>query len=327
MAWPSHLRATDVRPSGGPIVGFQPHIKHLRERLLAARADQPDAQGRLPLHVAAWEGAPLDVIRQLHAEYPAAAWTSEPGSSWLPLHIALQANASPDVALALLEVHVPAASCTASNGWLALHIAARRGAADSVLAALLRANPAALRALSDVGDTPLALARKHGQHGAVQVLAEAEWRAEDERQQRARRATKLWWEASDEAQRRELSQRVSEDQKRLAQRLASADGVGEGMGAAGGDAEMFERELSALRQTVDKERGEREQLQEALKQEQAERERLQSELDQANASPAPKKEPSGDVGDWKRCTSKKNGAPFWYNKKTKKSTWSDPAQG
>ena len=29
-------------------------------------------------------------------------------------------------------------------------------------------------------------------------------------------------------------------------------------------------------------------------------------------------------GEWTKHTSKKNGRTYWYNKKTKKSSWTDP---
>ena len=77
--------------------------RQLLQAAAEGKAAVRDEQGRLPLHVAAWHGAPLDVVRALLTAHPEAAAVAAEGSEgWLPLHIALQAKASPAVVAALL---------------------------------------------------------------------------------------------------------------------------------------------------------------------------------------------------------------------------------
>ena len=101
--------------------------------------------------------------------------------------------------------------------------------------------------------------------------------------------------------------------------------------------EEAQQTMQAMKERLEHEASERQRLQEQLEQEKAQREELQRALDEASAAASASKEKKkkkkaaatepaegeGNPADWKRHTSK-SGKPYWYNKKTKKSSWKDP---
>ena len=98
---------TDIMLTASPpLRAFQHLDEAARQReLLRAAAEQPpdrpiDEQGHLPLHLAAWHSAPPPVIESLVGAHPEAAGTTASQSDWLPLHIALQAEADLAVSVA-----------------------------------------------------------------------------------------------------------------------------------------------------------------------------------------------------------------------------------
>ena len=68
------------------------------------RASERDFVGWLPLHWAAFKGAPLEVVRALLDAYPQGAQTTS-SRGWLPLHLAASKGAPLEVVQALLDVH------------------------------------------------------------------------------------------------------------------------------------------------------------------------------------------------------------------------------
>ena len=335
---------------GGPsIADFSSPVRaaerQLQQRLLATAADphsaqQRDSQGRLPLHVAVWHGAPAHVIEALLNTYPDAAREAMPSSAWLPLHIALQAKADATVIHALLEAHPAAAQCAAAYGWLPLHIAARRGAAREVVEELHRACETAAAARAESGDTPFDLARKYGQIDAATVLEGIRRQAEEaERAQAAKRERQAWKDA-DAAQQRALEALVEarREEQRLAQRL-----VPEESGAPAHNAVPLAELREAaedLKHKLEDEQAQRERAEAALAELQQRVEQNTAEMEQQAAAAAKAKAdakgkkksrkdrspPRGAAGDWKQKTAK-NGKPFWVNSKTKEKTWKDPTGG
>lgn len=300
--------------------------KKLFEQLLstadAAAASTSNSHGEgkpLPLHVALWQNAPVEVVRALLEKRPEWAQATETRSPWLPLHIALQSRAAPAVIRALLAAYPQAAHTTAAYGCLPLHVAARRGAAAEVVEDLLAANPAALEALADSGDAPTAIARKYGQHEAARALQAAEQRAADARAEAQRAADKQSWEAAERAQQSQLERAVHQriEEQRLARELLDASQ--QQAASVSNDAMVEAARLTDAK--LKEEIAAKEKLEKELFDERKERERLQAELDAAANKPPPE-----NPADWKKHASK-SGRPFWYNKKTKKSVWKDPTGG
>ena len=299
----------------------------------AMGARERDTEGRLPLAVAAWHAAPSEVVQALLKANPAAVTDTAEGSAWLPLHIALQARAPAASTLAILEAHPTAAAVSVSYGWMPLHIAARRGASPMVLRALHGAHPAAARTLSESGDTPLESARKSGMLDAARVLREFDATEEDRWHQLERQREKDWWAEQDAEQLRTLEALVSRrDEERKLAKLA-VDGGG-GAEAAARDAARDVAKVEAIRQLkhqVEVERGERDHMEKMVAYEREETQRLQQELEelkkQVQARPAQpvavQNPPPQAAGDWQAHTAK-SGRTYWYNAKTKESSWTDP---
>ena len=289
----------------------------LLEAADAGCASERNENGQLPLHVAVWNGAPAEVLKTLLDAHPEAAQEKMDNSEWLPLHVALQAKASPKVVQMLLEAHPAAASTAAVYGWLPLHVAARRGASAEIVEALLAVEPAALAALAESGDTPRMLALKYGQHASSVALQAAEDRVAQAQAEAQRLAERNAWDAADRAQKNELERIVSErvEELQLARRLleGSQKAPPEGVKA---DAMMEAGRMANAK--LKEETAAKEQLKEELFTQKAEVERLQAELDKKG------KKKGEEGGEWTKHTSKKNGKPFWYNKKTKEKKWKDP---
>ena len=301
----------------------------LLEAADAGRAAEYDENGQLPLHVAVWNGAPAEVVKTLLAAHPEAAQQTMDRSEWLPLHVALQAKASPKVVQMLLEAHPGAASTATVYGWLPLHVAARRGASAEIVDALLAVEPAALAALAESGDTPRMLALKYGQHASSYALQAAEERVSQAQAEERRAAERRGWDDADRAQKSELQRIVTErvEEVQLARQLldGSAPSPAEGVKA--------DAMVEAARMTHAKLKEEvaaKEKLEEELFHQRAEVERLQAELDSKKSrkerSPKKDKQAAEEAGGWTKHTSKKNGKPFWYNKKTKEKKWKDPTK-
>jgi hypothetical protein len=261
---------------------------------------------------------------------PSAAGEVAEGSEWLPLHAALQAKAPSDVISALLEAHPEAVHAVGCYGWTALHIAARRGADEGVLRMLLDANPAAAHAVAESGDTPLTLAQKRAHSAATRVLREVEERRRTAREEENFERERAWWTAQDREHARRLSAATERkvEELEMARRLAAA---GTAPAEAAGKADLAEsaevrhRQLSeaieGMRLQLEHERAQRELLEQKIAQDQAQHERrnaskeVQKPRDEGDA-------PKG-AGEWTTHKAK-SGKTFWYNAKTKKSTWVDP---
>ena len=295
------------------------------------RSRERDEQGHLPLHLALWHGAPLEVVLALLRVYPEAAGETATNSSWLPLHIALQAKAEPAVVRAILEARKAAAQACGAYGWLPIHLAARRDHPADVVEVLLHAHPDGLSRRAESGDTALALARKFRSSAAQLALQSAEALALDRSLAERRKSERQDWEDSDATSRRELQRLVQQrvDEQELAATLATK---GAPEADAGAWTKTKEQEvMEAMKAQLAQEKLDKQAMQDQIAMEQEEKARLQGELDAANVkaekrAKSPKKEKKedmGDVADWKKCTAK-SGKPFWYNKKTKKSVWKDP---
>ena len=124
-----------------------------------AAAREQDADGWLPLHVAAYAAAAssqrpdvaadavqaLDMLLALH---PAAAATPERTHSWLPLHLAAISRSPPPVLHRLLRAHPGGASTRDSQGYTPAQHAAIHGAEAAVLRTLCEGDCPAHRAVS-----------------------------------------------------------------------------------------------------------------------------------------------------------------------------------
>ena len=84
-----------------------------------AAASTPAADGSLPLHIAAYHQAPLDIVQLLLHAHPQAAYTAD-NDGWLPLHYATLSStpASVEVVAALLAEHAEAALLYTNDGRL-----------------------------------------------------------------------------------------------------------------------------------------------------------------------------------------------------------------
>lgn len=317
-------------------------VRLFHDSLHAADAGAADDFGRLPLHYACWHRANESSVQDLLAANPDAAMCKSTGSAWLPLHIALQAKAEPSVILTLLRAAPAAAAVPAAYGWLPLHIAARRGAAEEVMRALISAHPAAAQAASESGETALQIARKFSQPDAARVLLEVEHERAVQHAERERERERQWWADKDRENQEALAQIVGqrERERQLAQQLVDAE-TAERKAAAKAGADEAERDaqvreaLRGMKEQLEQERAEREYQEKLVAYEKAEVERLQKQLDDAatarQASSPQKSTGTGDsggqsaaAGEWTQHVSK-SGRPYWYNKQTKKSSWSDPA--
>ncbi len=126
----------------------------------------PDAEGRLPLHVAAAHQADeCTIAALLHAQPEAAAIADEDGS--LPLHCAATGHASAAVVRRLVRAHPAALHVAVSGGCLPVHLAVRHGMALEALLALLHAAPSTVAWRTDNGTLPLHEATECGASGAV----------------------------------------------------------------------------------------------------------------------------------------------------------------
>ena len=124
----------------------------------AAIADHHDADGALPLHLAALHGAPLEVMQALLDAHPAAASTRDENGD-LPLHWAAFHEGCADVVELLLRAYPEAAYLTSIYGCLPLHDATLEElegypAPLEVVVALLAAYPEAALVRTNNGRLP-----------------------------------------------------------------------------------------------------------------------------------------------------------------------------
>ena len=120
---------------------------------LRAEARLADKYRRLPLHWAADNQPPLDVVAELLLAHPDAVSVPD-GVGNLSLHVAARDTASLEVVTALLEAHPAAASVADNIGQLPLHVATRRNTSVGVVAALLAAYPEGAAVRDVFGDLP-----------------------------------------------------------------------------------------------------------------------------------------------------------------------------
>mgnify|MGYP001198243837 CR=1 FL=1 len=129
-----------------------------RLRAAPSEAAEPDAAGRLLLHVALQRRASEATVRAIVQANAAAPRTWGPGRL-LPLHVAAVAGASAGVCSALLEAHPAAARSAGKGARLPLHCAAANHAAPlDLLQRLLEADTTSAAARTHDGSTPLHLA-------------------------------------------------------------------------------------------------------------------------------------------------------------------------
>ncbi|KAG1669911.1 hypothetical protein FOA52_002437 [Chlamydomonas sp. UWO 241] len=97
----------------------------------AATGAAVGVKGKLPLHIAAGVGAPLDVVVALLAAHPAgAAATDKKGR--LPLHDAAAEKAPLEVVAALLAAHPGGVAVTDKDGKLPLDLALKMQVIDEL---------------------------------------------------------------------------------------------------------------------------------------------------------------------------------------------------
>ncbi len=142
------------------------------QRILAAAPQAAMATefgGRLPLHMAAWQGNAM-VAHLLLEAAPAAAMTAD---SWafMPLHLAAHRGHAEIVQL-LLEAAPAAVLAVSKYGFVPPHLAATHGH-EAVVRLLLGVAPHAAMSASRNGQLPLHIAASSGHEPLVRVLLEA----------------------------------------------------------------------------------------------------------------------------------------------------------
>ena len=156
--------ATAVR-DGTPLEDIERLLRAAPAAALAA-----DQQGKLPLHVAAFQGR-TDVVRLLLAAAPATA-TATAAHLFTPLHCAAFHGHADTVSL-LLEAAPAAALARDANGRTPLHYAAFWGRRGGAAQALLAAAPGAAAVRDSNGDSPLhAAVRGHSPPMARLLLSD-----------------------------------------------------------------------------------------------------------------------------------------------------------
>jgi ankyrin repeat protein len=167
-------------------------------KLLAAcpqAAEARDAEGHSPLHLAARKGAPVGILRQLHAAYEIGPWQKvwrimvlprggggvydQPEAlhiGQLPLHCAASGTSSADCIRFLLSLYPPGAAAVDAAGQLPLHLAMSNPAAsEEVVRCLLDAHPEAAQVPDHAGRLPVMLALDHraGDSAVVRMIVDA----------------------------------------------------------------------------------------------------------------------------------------------------------
>jgi ankyrin repeat protein len=128
-----------------------------------------DAQGRLPMHHATIENAPLELVQYLVKAYPGAL-LAKSSNGWLPLHYAVK-HGSLEVIQCIAEKCQEALLIKEKDGYLALHLAVMHATLE-VIQCLVDKNPEALRAKTKGGWLPLHVATEHASYEVVEFLAD-----------------------------------------------------------------------------------------------------------------------------------------------------------
>ena len=141
---------------------------HAEECTIAALLDAlPDATAiayvddNLPLHCAAAGHASAAVLRRLASAFPSALHIAGPGGC-LPVHLAVRTGAPLDSLLSLLQAAPSAVTRRTDNGALPLHEAIERGASAAIIDALLHYDAQAARSRARCGRLPLELLARRG---------------------------------------------------------------------------------------------------------------------------------------------------------------------
>jgi len=120
-----------------------------------------DVDDNLPLHCAAASHASAAVVRRLASAFPSALHIAGPGGC-LPVHLAVRNGAPLDTLLSLLQAAPSAVTRRADNGALPLHEAIERGASAAIIDALLYYDAQAARSRARCGRLPLELLARRG---------------------------------------------------------------------------------------------------------------------------------------------------------------------
>mmetsp|Transcript_12132 Transcript_12132/g.17689 ORF Transcript_12132/g.17689 Transcript_12132/m.17689 type:complete len:294 (+) Transcript_12132:11-892(+) len=131
---------------------------------------------RLPIHVAVQMEASADVVDFLLLVYPMGAMTKD-NLGRLPLHYAMSHGASADVVKSILAAFPAAAGVEEHNGWLPIHVAMNYSISPDVLEMMLEAFPGSTLVKTKKGNTALSIAKKNGAHpDNIKILEEAKER-------------------------------------------------------------------------------------------------------------------------------------------------------
>ena len=110
---------------------------------------------RLPIHLAAANGAPLELIDLLLAVFPESALVEDPHDGSLPLHIACRAAAPLPVVRRLVTACPEAVLAVDAAGRVPLHVAVMNGAPYVVVEYLVLQDLESVVALDQHGRTPM----------------------------------------------------------------------------------------------------------------------------------------------------------------------------
>ncbi|XRB14169.1 hypothetical protein RI054_07g40080 [Pseudoscourfieldia marina] len=140
------------------------HLLQTQPNLVSRKGDS----GALPIHLAAGNGAPLDIIDKLLDVYPDGATVKNNYGS-LPLHRAAASGATLEVVARLIEAFPDGVKET-TNGWsLPLHFAVTCRAPVNVVKRLLDSYPDAVRQKDRSGNLPVHTAAAN--KATVQVVS------------------------------------------------------------------------------------------------------------------------------------------------------------
>lgn len=120
---------------------------------------QQDHNGSIPLHWACFGNAPLQVVEYLLMRWPQSIQATT-NSGEVPLHFATERL---DVVKRLTKEYPGAVKATNDNGMLPLHVTCNGVAADlDIIKYLIEQHPASIYCKTSNGLLPIDLARKHG---------------------------------------------------------------------------------------------------------------------------------------------------------------------
>jgi ankyrin repeat protein len=136
---------------------------------LPEKLQQPDEQGRVPLHFAAKYDAPLEAVESIVAGWEDALIATST-NGYIPLHLAIR-HGRWDVVKFLTGLSTRSQNIGTPHGYRPLHLAAKRAPLE-VVQVVMAKWPSAVLEENQYGNLPLHSAAQHAKLDAVQCLAD-----------------------------------------------------------------------------------------------------------------------------------------------------------